>query len=408
MSTDCVGIDTSKFEFTFDCESAPGERLRHSFGVGGFDEQEEFDTSIKCSKCIAPEIVSAHKEVKPPHPVPVAGSITAASQASMAKSASQAGRMDSRGTVEEETPMHVHFLASAADAKKEEKSATVVTYGPEDCVSTWRDGKTGHCQVKTNCTGIDTTQTMFGLICENDDGKTRHLFGKDSFDSEETFDTLIPCKTCLALDNVTKATELEAENVELATEVNALATEVGAIKETYQGIEKDVSKLNTAVAEKEGGGKKEEKSAEKKDGEEKKDEEKKDEEKKEEKKEEGEDKKEGEKKDEEKKEDGEAAKTEFYLTDRDVDENLPYDTINAHLKGSASHVKKQRNGGQKKRVQRRQKSHHAESEDDDVDDDAEDEETPSPSNFRRASQKRTEKEDTSDDSDDSSDDQSDD
>merc|ERR1719262_138484 len=162
--------------------------------------------------------------------------------------------------------MHVHFLSSSADSKKEK--ATTVKYGPEDCVSTWRDGKTGHCQVKTNCTGIDTTTYMFGLICENDDGKTRHLFGKDSFDSEETFDTLIPCKTCLALDNVTKATELEAENAELATEVNALATEVGAIKETYQGIEKDVTKLNEAVVakEKEGAAKTEEKAVEKKDG----------------------------------------------------------------------------------------------------------------------------------------------
>merc|ERR1719159_1048457 len=212
--------------------------------------------------------------------------------------------------------MHVHFLSSGEDAKKEEKK--VVKYGPGDCVSTWRDEKTGHCIVKTDCTGKDTTEYMFGLICEDDNGKTRHLFGRDSFDAQETFDTLIPCKTCLKLDNVTKATELEAENAELAQEVNALATEVGAVKQTYQGLEKDVTKLNAAVSTKEGGGeKKEEKTAETKEGDEKK---------------KGEDKK------EEKAED-----VKFYLTDRDVDENLPSNAIaKMHLKGSASRVKKQR------------------------------------------------------------------
>merc|ERR1719213_347004 len=180
--------------------------------------------------------------------------------------------MNSRGVVQEETPMHVHFLSSAGTNKEDAKA---VKYGPGNCVSTWRDEKSGHCFVKTDCTGKDTTEYMFGLICEDDSGKTRHLFGKDSFDAQETFDTLIPCKTCLALDNVTKATELEAENVELAKEVNALAAEVGAIKKTFQGIEEDVTKLNEAVAakEKEGAENKEEKKEEKKEGgEEKKDE----------------------------------------------------------------------------------------------------------------------------------------
>jgi len=395
MSTDCVGVDTSKFEFTFDCETSPGERFRHSFGVGGFDDQEEFDTSIKCSKCIAPETAAAHKEAKPP--VHMTGSSASATS-------EKAGRMDTRGTVAEETPMHVHFLTSAADAKKDEEEkekASVVTYGPKDCVSTWRDGKSGHCQVKTNCTGVDTTQYMFGLICENDDGKVRHLFGKDSFDSEEEFDTLIPCKTCLALDNVTKATELEAENAELVTEVNALAAEVGTIKETYQGLEKDVGKLNTAVTEKEGGEKKEEKAEDKKEGEEEKKEGEGEKKEGEEKKEEGEEKKDEEKKDEEKKDD---AKTAFYLTDRDVDENLPYDNIaKSHLKGRASRVKKQRSSQNKRRL-RHQKSQDVEAEDDD---DAEDDESAPPA--RHMSHKKEEKEeDNSDDSDDSSDDQNDD
>jgi len=377
-----VGVDTSKFEFTFDCETSPGERLRHSFGVGGFDEQEEFDTSIKCSKCIEPQPVSAHQEATKPSPVHVKASVSASP-------ASTTERMDSRGVVEEETPMHVHFLSSKTEEKTKEAT---VKYGPDDCVSTWRDEKSGHCIVKTDCTGKDTTEYMFGLICEDDNGKTRHLFGKDSFDAKETFDTLIPCKKCLALDNVTKATELEAENAELAKEVEALATEVGTVKKTYEGIQSDVKKLNEAVAEKEGGGEKKEEKTE----------EKKEEAKPEEKKEEA--------KPEEKKEEEKAAS--FYLTDRDVDENLPYDSIvKSHLKGSASQVKKQRSSNQKKQRQRHQKTHEDEAEGDDNedDDDAEDEDTVSQRNFRHASQKRsTAKEDNSDDTDDSSEDGNDD
>merc|ERR1719213_1400387 len=283
--------------------------------------------------------------------------------------------MNSRGVVQEETPMHVHFLSSAGTNKEDAKS---VKYGPGNCVSTWRDEKSGHCFVKTDCTGKDTTEYMFGLICEDDSGKTRHLFGKDSFDAQETFDTLIPCKTCLALDNVTKATELEAENVELAKEVNALAAEVGGVKKTYQGLQADVTKLNAAVVEKEKGGaeNKEEKEEAK-----------------------AEEKKEGDDKKEEK-------ASSFYLTDRDVDDKLHDDSIaESHLKGSASHVKKQRSSSQKKQ-RRHQKSQEDEAEEDDG---TEDEETSSQGNFRGASQQRaTEKEDNSDDSDDSSEDGNDD
>jgi len=398
LQTDCVGIDTSKFEFTFDCETSPGERLRHSFGVGGFDEQEEFDTSIKCSKCIEPQqAVSAHEEKVKPSPVPV--HMKAGVSTSQAPS-TESERMDSRGVVEEQTPMHVHFLSSKTEQTKEEAA---VKYGPGDCVSTWRDEKSGHCIVKTDCAGKDTTEYMFGLICEEGewegktvDGKIRHLFGKDSFDSKETFDTLIPCKKCLALDNVTKATELEAENAELAKEVQALATEVGTVKKTYEGLQSDVKKLNTAVAEKEGGGEKKE-------------------EKKEETKEEAksEEKKEGEKKEEDKK-DGEEKKEEkpasFYLTDRDVDESLPLDSIvKSNLKGSSSEVKKRRGSNQKKQRQLHQKTREVEADSDDNDDDAEDEDAASQRNFRHASQKRTTaKEDNSDDSDDSSEDSNDD
>jgi len=361
MTTDCVGIDTSKFEFSFDCETAPGQRLRHSFGVGGFDDQEDFDTSIKCSRCIEPVSLQAHQEVVKPTPVNTLGSASPGT--------------DSRGNVQEATPTNsVHFLSEGKDAKKVEKKedAKVAKYGPDDCVSTWRDAKTGVCFVKTDCKGKDTTQYLFGLVCEDADGsKVRHSFGKDSFDAEETFDTLIPCHTCLAMDKVTEATELQAENAELATEINALAGEIGTLKDDFKDVEKDVSKLNEAVAAKKGGAEKKE-----------------------------------EPKAEEKK-DKAAAETSFYLTDRDVDES--YDISKSHAKATAVHVKKQHNS-QKKRKQRHQKSNDDEAEDDD--DDADDEETSPQRNFRHKNHKKSvekqDKDDSNDDSDDSDDDGKDD
>lgn len=379
LKTDCAGVDTSKFEFSFDCESSPGNRLRHSFGVGGFDDQEEFDTSIKCSKCIEPVPVSTHMEVPPAkanaaNQVPVTANPVHAPTSVIKDTTSNVERMNSRGPPEPTTSMHVHFLAGAAQRKVED--ATVAKYGPANCVSTWRNADSGHCTVETKCSGQDTSKYMFGLICLDDKGiKTRHLFGVDSFDSEETFDTLIVCKECLALDNVTKATELEAENAELAGEVNALATEVGSIKNTFQDLDKDVKKLKETVAAKEGGSK------------------------------EGEgEKKDAEKKEPEKKE-GEAATTELYLTDRDVDENLPSDSIaKSHLKGSASHVKRQRKS-QKKKRQRHQKSQDVIEQDEDDDDDEENEDAKPTHTF---SKKAAEKADSNDDYDESSDDEADD
>ena len=42
-------IAASSFMF---CDG--GDVMRHSFGVGGFDTNEVFDTEIQCEKCSAP------------------------------------------------------------------------------------------------------------------------------------------------------------------------------------------------------------------------------------------------------------------------------------------------------------------------------------------------------------------
>merc|ERR1719491_2060370 len=42
-------MDTSIVEFAFDCINQ--NVVRHSFGVGGFESSEEFDTEVKCGRC---------------------------------------------------------------------------------------------------------------------------------------------------------------------------------------------------------------------------------------------------------------------------------------------------------------------------------------------------------------------
>merc|ERR1711904_352487 len=53
IKTNCNGIDISMFEFVFDCETSQ-DIQRHTFGRGGFDDVDDFDTNVKCVKCIPP------------------------------------------------------------------------------------------------------------------------------------------------------------------------------------------------------------------------------------------------------------------------------------------------------------------------------------------------------------------
>merc|ERR1711985_165152 len=130
-------------------------------------------------------------------------------------------------------------------------NAKIAKFGPDNCVSTWRDQTTAHCIVKTDCTGQNTTDYTFGLVCDGSAGPVRHLFGKDSFEAVETFDTLIPCTDCLALDAV-------PEDVEVAQEISDLGDSIKGMKTDMTELEADVTKLNKKVLGTEATEKKEE------------------------------------------------------------------------------------------------------------------------------------------------------
>jgi len=222
IRTNCEGVNTEGFEFALDCENGPDDIVRHSFGFGGFDAVEEFDTSIACKHCNAvdkdPEAVVAEAEQE-------AEEVDAKKDPTPA---SQSEEVD--GTV---------VLVSRAPPKK-----GVAKYGPGKCVSTWKDQNTSRCIMQTKCQKSEVSGYEYGLICEDEKGnQIQHLFGTGSFEMEETFDTLIVCDKCRGMDgNFTAAPPLNA------TEVQELADNVKKLDTRLKNIAKQVTRLNEKVA----------------------------------------------------------------------------------------------------------------------------------------------------------------
>jgi hypothetical protein len=78
------------------------------------------------------------------------------------------------------------------------KQGDVARFGPNQCVSTWRN-EDGHCEIATRCQAGAIKDYPIKLLCKDSDGQmVRHVFAPGSFDPEEQFDTLIPCEACLA------------------------------------------------------------------------------------------------------------------------------------------------------------------------------------------------------------------
>lgn len=66
ISTHCVGLDTSHVEFAFNCVQRSGTTRRHTYGTGGFEPTEEFDSEEKCAQCEISLPIGQH--VTPPGP----------------------------------------------------------------------------------------------------------------------------------------------------------------------------------------------------------------------------------------------------------------------------------------------------------------------------------------------------
>jgi hypothetical protein len=338
IATNCEGKDISKFEFAFDCESKTGSIVRHSFGTGGFEDNEDFDTEVLCKTCYVPspwavkddtKIKSTAKPVKqlpswpskaPPTstrksdeasaPDIVAAvveaaaesdeslkeaekraevaeeeaakkaaeekkaAIKAAEEQELAKKAAAEAETAARRAAEEKKHLEAAEKARAAAEEKRKQQEqlqkqqeqqeqqqhkskvetnqeptqqseaaagmSAVRFGPRKCVSTYRS-QDGHCILQTKCDPSDIKNYEFGLVCVDNGGSSvRHLFGQDSFDAEETFDTLITCEKCLGLQDTTS-------DASLAGRVTALSNEVDGLKVALVNITNDIQELNKTI-----------------------------------------------------------------------------------------------------------------------------------------------------------------
>lgn len=261
LSTSCQQQDTSQFEFAFDCHNS-GTIERHSFGLGGFDAEEEFDTEVKCASCAKPDLAakpvsttSLLSSTEAPgtttrmtsttttlSTTSVISSITTSTTISttpVAPVALKAKRSRSAARLHSKTRSEMWGWSSLEPENKEEKPR-VVKYGPKDCVSIWKSPES-HCVMETQCEGVNIDDFEFGLICVDNMGKpVRHMFGKGSFDSKETFDSLIPCQQCLGTDEM-------PENVMINNEVLGLAKDIKEISGMMKTVSASIGRLNKAV-----------------------------------------------------------------------------------------------------------------------------------------------------------------
>jgi len=202
LATDCGAADLSKTEFAFDCVGRDGI-VRHSFGNGGFDSNEEFDTEVKCDRCdkISAEDVMATNVEKPaaeaaPVPPKPVQRATLKVEVPQAMPASVVFKAKSRQTVKTEAKAEKKAKVWPFSDKEwkqitggSEKKDEAARYGPDGCVSTWKSPE-NHCIMQTKCKDVDISKYEFGLVCVDKVGSpVRHLFGKDSFDEEETFES---------------------------------------------------------------------------------------------------------------------------------------------------------------------------------------------------------------------------
>lgn len=257
-------------DFAFDCWSANGDIFRHSYGRGGFDEHEEFDTKVQCAQCHPPatdapkpmpkhvaakawqRTVSFAKSKASQHPLAdiVAKVAQAAPVARVAAALA--------GTEENFTRSHAPPISGGMGDLASSKEATAgpatSRYGPKDCVSTWRNTD-GHCVVRTACQAVDIASYEMGLVCIDAKGiKTRHVFGRGSFDVAETFDTLAECSECIGLDDqravAFRVQRKQWQQSEEASEVATLSEEVKTLTKGMTSMLGAVLKLRQKESEK--------------------------------------------------------------------------------------------------------------------------------------------------------------
>mmetsp|Transcript_16787 Transcript_16787/g.46206 ORF Transcript_16787/g.46206 Transcript_16787/m.46206 type:complete len:364 (-) Transcript_16787:194-1285(-) len=221
ITTHCGKEDLSKVEFSFAClnKGGPMPKAVHTYGIGGFNTEEVFDSGVPCDNCTTVNFARrsggplAHDEI-----------------------ANVSQRL--KGSMDVRHGPHHHDRSAAPKAPA--ASTPVAFFGPSACVSTYLS-PLNTCIIKTRCRGVDLSNFAVGVTCLDQTGDyTRYLFGKNGFDAEEVFDTTLKCKACIGvgdqpsyqLNGLIPKTIVE-DLSSLKSELKSLRDEVTILKGSY-------------------------------------------------------------------------------------------------------------------------------------------------------------------------------
>eukprot|EP00927_Polykrikos_kofoidii_P061208 TRINITY_DN56074_c0_g1_i1.p1 TRINITY_DN56074_c0_g1~~TRINITY_DN56074_c0_g1_i1.p1 ORF type:complete len:300 (-),score=39.88 TRINITY_DN56074_c0_g1_i1:65-880(-) len=127
-----------------------------------------------------------------------------------------------------------------------------VRIGPEGCVSLWTTNAS-HCMIRTECNNVDMRDYSIQFICaDRAGGRTRQMFGTNSFDSEELFDTLIICDRCEPDDGRDdEVSDVDPKQMpkelDLSETVGNLTKEIAKLKVEMTRSKQTVRKLEAKV-----------------------------------------------------------------------------------------------------------------------------------------------------------------
>lgn len=110
-------------------------------------------------------------------------------------------------------------------------------FGPSSCIITFRS-PSGSCIIQTRCEEHQLAGFNVGVTClDSGGGYARYLFGKDSFHSQETFDTRIQCQQCLGVGADRTAAQMHGTLPKgIVDNVNSLKKEVQMLRDEVKNL----------------------------------------------------------------------------------------------------------------------------------------------------------------------------
>jgi len=272
IQVNCGASDVSQVDFSFVCinKASATKRAQHSYGVGGFESDEVFDSGVLCDSCTTVAYAqfsggaSVHNEVLQSGAggiIPGAGQQPLASAGNLAKAPSPGGlakapspgnlaMAPSPGNLAKAPSPGRRYRGIKEDLLPNAKAAPgrdeTAFFGPGACIATYLSPH-GTCMIRTRCRGIDLSSFAVGVTCIDTSGDyTRYLFGKNGFEAEELFDTTLKCKACVGVGDQPSYQLSGLVPKTMVEDLNSLKTELSTLRKEVSLMK---SSLNASVAE---------------------------------------------------------------------------------------------------------------------------------------------------------------